>query len=163
MQYLQERNKWDSDCITSIDWKAYTQAVSRFGTRRVQITKLCNDLLPTARWANRYSSITTQDCLHCGQPEDRDHLLRCPFPPRLKWRAKLLSDLRHTHSSAESNPYLVDILIDGLHSWMNALHNQNPGGGVPCVYPVCFFYLPHVLQTPLSPLLSSSTYLAYVF
>jgi hypothetical protein len=119
MQYLQERNKWDSDCITSIDWKAYTQAVRRFGTRRVQITKLCNDLLPTARWANRYSSITTQDCLHCGQPEDRDHLLRCPFPPRLKWRAKLLSDLRHTHSSAESNPYLVDIMIDGLHSWMN--------------------------------------------
>jgi hypothetical protein len=118
MLYLQKRNKWDSTCILTIDWKAYNQAVSRFGSRRIQITKLCNDLLPTARWVNRYDSLTTIDCLHCGLPEDRDHLLQCSFPPRVKWRAKLISDLRKAHSSTENNPYLLDILIDGVHSWM---------------------------------------------
>jgi hypothetical protein len=118
MEYLQARNKWDTECLATIDWKAYTQAVRRFGHRRIQITKLCNDLLPTACRVNRYDSLTTKDCIHCGQLEDRDHLLRCSFPPRVKWRTKLLSDLRHTHSSTECNPYLIDILLDGIHSWI---------------------------------------------
>jgi hypothetical protein len=118
LEYLQQRHRWTPEAMASIDWKAYTQTVSRFGSQRIQITKLCNDLLPTARWANRYDSLTTQHCLHCGETEDRDHLVRCSFAPRLKWRGELLRHLRETHDSPENNPYLLDILIDGLDAWL---------------------------------------------
>jgi hypothetical protein len=118
MEYLKKRNHWSSECLATIDWTAYNQAVSRFSSQRVQITKLCNDLLPTSRWANRYDSLTSEHCLHCGEPEDRDHLVRCTFEPRLKWRKELLTQLRKTHDDPLVNPYLVDILHDGLHSWL---------------------------------------------
>jgi hypothetical protein len=73
--YLQHCNKWTNACIDTIDWQAYTQAIGHFGSREVQITKICNDLLPTARWANRYDKLTTEHCLHCGESEYRDHLI----------------------------------------------------------------------------------------
>jgi hypothetical protein len=119
--YLQKRYKWDTNCIETIDWKSYTQAISRFHSRRIQITKLCNDLLPTARWANRYDSLTTEHCLQCGELEDRDHIICCRHISRTKWRATLLTTLRQVHDSPENNPYLLDILIDGLHSWMTSI------------------------------------------
>jgi hypothetical protein len=122
MEYLKKRNRWSSECIATIDWKAYNQAVSRFHSQRIQITKLCNDLLPTARWASRYDSLTSEHCLHCGETEDRDHLVQCSFAPREKWRTELLSHLRATHDNPLTNPYLVDILIDGLHSWLHHSH-----------------------------------------
>jgi hypothetical protein len=119
MLYLQSQNKWTRDVLDSIDWEAYTQAISRFPSRRVQVTKLCNDLLPTARWANRYNALTTAHCLHCGDLEDRDHMVRCTHPSRQKWRRDLLAHLRTAHESTETNPYLTDILIDGFHAWFN--------------------------------------------
>jgi hypothetical protein len=117
MKYLQERFQWTEQCASTVDWKAYTQAIGRFNMRRIQITKLCNDLLPTARWANRYDSLTTDHCLHCGEQEDCDHLLQCNFAPRILWRNDLLVHLRTAHASTECDPCLLDILIDGLDSW----------------------------------------------
>ena len=78
--HLATRYQWSPAVFTSIDWQAYKQTIGRFRTQRIQITKLCHDLLPTARWAHRYDSLTTEHCLHCGELEDQDHILRCPFP-----------------------------------------------------------------------------------
>jgi hypothetical protein len=117
LAYLQSRFQWSEQCAATIDWTAYTQAIGRFSTQRIQITKLCNDLLPTARWANRYDSLTTDHCLHCGEPEDRDHILRCTFSSRRLWRNNLFVHLRSTHKSTECDPRLLDILIDGLNTW----------------------------------------------
>jgi hypothetical protein len=115
--YLQQRFRWTEECASTVDWTAYTQAIGRYSSRRIQITKLCNDLLPTARWAHRYDTLTTEHCLHCGEPEDLDHILKCTFAPRRLWRNNLLTHLREAHNSNECNPYLLDILIDGLDSW----------------------------------------------
>jgi hypothetical protein len=114
MEYLKRRNQWSSECLKTINWKAYNQAVSRFHSKRIQITKLCNDLLPTSSWVSRYDSLTSDHCLHCGESEDRDHLLRCTFAPREIWRKELLTHLREAHDNPLTNPYLLDILIDGL-------------------------------------------------
>jgi hypothetical protein len=70
MLYLQDRFNWSDQCIETVDWTAYTQATGRFCTRQIQVTKLSNDLLPTARWVNRYDKLTTDHCLHCGEIED---------------------------------------------------------------------------------------------
>jgi hypothetical protein len=132
LAYLQERFKWSDQCVNTVDWTAYTQAIGRYCTRRIQITKLCNDLLPTARWVHRYDKLTTGHCLHCGETEDRDHILRCTFATRRLWRNDLLVHLRETHSSNECDPRLLDILIDGLHTWFS--HSTVDSSRYPCSY-----------------------------
>jgi hypothetical protein len=47
MQYLQYRFEWSDSTITSIAWKSFQLAVQRI-RRDVLITKVCNDILPTA-------------------------------------------------------------------------------------------------------------------
>jgi hypothetical protein len=67
LQYAASRFKWSSSVSATVDWLAYTQTICRFRSQHIQNTKLCNDLLPTARWVNRYDSLTTEHCLHCGE------------------------------------------------------------------------------------------------
>ncbi len=74
-----------------------------------------------ARWANRYDSLTTEHCLHCGELEDRDHIIRCLYPPRQAWRLSLLTHLRETHESNEADHYLLDILITASIAGSKAL------------------------------------------
>jgi hypothetical protein len=115
--YAAKRFNWNPSVASTVDWAAYTQTIGRFRSQRIQITKLCNDLLPTARWVNRYDSLTTKHCIHCGEVEDRDHIIVCVFEPRKRWRQVLLSKLRKAHDSDESDHYLSDILVNGLHAW----------------------------------------------
>ncbi len=86
---------------------------------------MCNALLPTARRANRYNSLTTEHCLHCGEPDDWDHIIKCSFQTKHIWRQSLLSKLRKAHNLDSSNHYLLNFLINGLDcwfkgSWLNA-------------------------------------------
>lgn len=117
LQYTATRFKWCPLVADTVDWDAYTQTIGRFRSQRVQITKLCNDLLPTARWAHRYDSLTTEHCLHCGEIENRDHIIICSYAPRQRWRSALLSKLRKSHDSDSNDHYLSDILVNGLHAW----------------------------------------------
>jgi hypothetical protein len=103
--------------VGTIDWQAYTQTIQRFRSQRTQITKLCHNLLPTARWAHRYESLTTKHCLHCGEVEDHNHIITCSFGLQKTWRTGLLSKLRKAQSSAASDHFLINILINGLHAW----------------------------------------------
>jgi hypothetical protein len=125
LAYVAKRFGWDEATADSVDWPAYTQAIGRFRPQRIQITKLCHDLLPTARWANRYDSLTTAHCLHCGELEDRDHIIRCTFGPRQEWRNKLLSTIRKAHDSDSSDHYLTDILVTYLDSWFRGTKINN--------------------------------------
>jgi hypothetical protein len=120
-EYVEKRFKWTPSITATVDWSAYTQAIARFSKQRTQVTKLCNDLLPTARWVHRYDSLTTEHCIHCGEPEDRDHILQCSHDTRRKWRASLLSKLRKAHDSDSSDHYLLDILITGLDCWFKGV------------------------------------------
>jgi hypothetical protein len=114
LAYVESRFQWTPLITATVDWTAYTQAITRFQKQRTQITKLCNDLLPTAVWAHRYDPLTTGHCIHCGKLEDRDHILQCSHDTRCTWRASLLSKLRKAHDSDLSDHYLLDILITDL-------------------------------------------------
>jgi hypothetical protein len=54
----------------------------------------------------------------CGELEDHNPLVRCSHPPCPKWQNTLFKHLREVHESPSTNPYLVDILIDGLQAWL---------------------------------------------
>jgi hypothetical protein len=91
LAYLQDQFQWTAQCTETVGWTACTQAIRQFSTWHIQIiklctTKLCNDLLlPTTRWANMYDALTTDHCLHCGEPEDQDHMLLCTYAPHCLW------------------------------------------------------------------------------
>jgi hypothetical protein len=91
--------------------------IGQFCTQQIQITKLCKNLLLTVRWENWYDSLTPEHCVHCGEPEDRDHIIKCSFQTRQCWHQSLISKLRKGHDSDSSDHYLLDILIKGLDCW----------------------------------------------
>jgi hypothetical protein len=86
--------------------------------------KLCNDLLLTAQWMDWYDSLTTENCLHCGEIKNRDHVITCSFKPCQIWWNSLLTKLRNGHDSNSSDHYLLDILTNGLTKLRNG-HDSN--------------------------------------
>jgi ferredoxin-like protein FixX len=117
LKYVATRNKWLSAVVDTIDMQAYTQAIGQFRTQHTQITKLCNALLPTAQWAHRYDSMTMEHCLHCGEPEDCNHIIQCSFGSHQTWRNSLLTKLCKAHNYDSLDHYLLDILINCLDCW----------------------------------------------
>jgi hypothetical protein len=121
LEYIQLCHQRSKQATRDVNWTALNQATNRFQARHNQIAKLSNDLLSTSRWANRYDLLVTEHCLLCGSVEDRDHILQCSHPSHHKWRHKLFATIRKTHDSAETDPQMTDILIDGLNRWFRGI------------------------------------------
>jgi hypothetical protein len=94
MTYIHNWFQWTEACADTIDWNAYTQAISWYSTHQIQITKLCNNLFWRAHWANRYNSLTTSRCLHCGEPEDKNKNKYIFIDPRASRHQDGLVDCR---------------------------------------------------------------------
>ena len=92
MQYLQYRFGWSDTTISSIAWMSFKLAVNRI-RRDVLVTKVCNDLLPTAealckrKYQSQVRSVSTTG-------ETRNHIIRCTSPSRIKTCTQLLGALR---------------------------------------------------------------------
>jgi hypothetical protein len=120
LAYIQSRNSWSDDTMAMINLQAHQQALSRMSARHTQLVKLCHDLMPTARITHRYNPLHTPHCFLCKtETEDLNHLLRCTHPDRKPWQHRLFTAIRATCEYQNTRSYLVDILIDGLSSWLN--------------------------------------------
>jgi hypothetical protein len=64
MQYLQYRFGWSDTTISSIAWMSFKLAVNRI-QRDVLITKVCNDLLPTAEALCKREYQSHDKCVLC--------------------------------------------------------------------------------------------------
>jgi ribonuclease HI len=84
IKYLLNHEKWTSDVLDRIDWKAYENAVRNCRAAHAQfITKLTMDLLPTGKRVYRYKPYYDHCCPSCGEAqEDRKHVLRCKHDTR---------------------------------------------------------------------------------
>jgi hypothetical protein len=103
-----------------IDWTAHEKAIHRYLHRRVHLTKLIHDILPTNDNVGTWKENRTEKCPSCSHPvEDRDHVLRCPHPARQEWRRKFILSIRKTCDRLQTRPNLRDILITGLEAWLN--------------------------------------------
>ena len=67
---------WDEKVVTSIAWKCYKIANARI-KQTALITKISNDLLPTAARMCKMHLQTALKCPVCEEVETFDHLLRC--------------------------------------------------------------------------------------
>jgi hypothetical protein len=97
LEYIQQRHVWTTSTIQSIDWRAHELALSRRIHRRVHLTKLIHDILPTNDIASNWTPKRTEKCPSCPfTPEDRDHVLRCSHSTHREWRRTFLISIRKT-------------------------------------------------------------------
>lgn len=117
-EYIMERNNWTPATMATVDWEAHGNALQRGIHKRVRLTKLVHDLLPTNHVVCRFIEDRTARCPTCQHPdEDRDHMLRCSHPANKRWRKDCLISLRKTMDTLITRPYLQTIFMDGLSAW----------------------------------------------
>ena len=94
MRKLQTKFEWSDSVIQQIAWQCLTLATKRI-SRRVLLTKCCNDLLPTGTVLHRHKQQSHDKCPHCGQSETHEHLFLCSKnPARFCGRQKYLKQVR---------------------------------------------------------------------
>jgi hypothetical protein len=112
-QYLQYRFDWPNETIGIIAWKCLSLAIQRIN-RDVLITKVCNDLLPTADTLCQMRYQNHDTCILCNQHETRDHIIRCTAPSRIKWRQQYICALRKRLDSIETEFALKETLSTAI-------------------------------------------------
>jgi hypothetical protein len=124
--YLQQKFKWDDTALHSIDWKSYEQIIKKYSDKRTTIVKHLHSLSPTGHIAHRNDPNQPHECPACSTPyEDNDHVITCPHPTRSIWRDSITKKILQ-YRPKESNPYLLDILRDGISRYHRNLPPINP-------------------------------------
>jgi hypothetical protein len=117
IQYLQYRFEWPNETIEIISWKCMSLAIQRIN-RDVLITKVCNDLLPTAKTLCRMKYQHHDTCILYHQQETRDHIIRCTAPSRIKWRQQYICALRKSLDTIETEFALQETLSTAIAEWL---------------------------------------------
>ena len=118
MEYIQKKNDWEDNTIQDIAWKSLSLAAQQIHNP-VLLTKVCNDILPTASTLQKWNYQETDECVLCHQHEDRDHLIRCNGTSRLLWRIKFIVALRKTLIKKKTHWQLSDMICTSLTEWMD--------------------------------------------
>jgi hypothetical protein len=87
--HIQQRNNWNDQTMESINWRAHGKALSGMIGKRVHLTKLVHDILPTFQRLNKFTNCERK-CPACNIAEEtRDHVIRCRQAKREQWRTNL--------------------------------------------------------------------------
>jgi hypothetical protein len=117
IQYLQYRFSWSNEIIEIIAWKCLSLAIQRID-RDVLITKVCNDLLPTADTLYKMRYQYHDTCILCHNHETRDHIIRCKAPSRIKWRQKYICALRKRMDKMGTEFSISETLSTAIAEWL---------------------------------------------
>jgi hypothetical protein len=117
IQYLQYKFQWSNEVIEIVSWKCLSLAIQRIN-RDVLITKICNDLLPTADTLCRMKYQHHDTCVLCNNHETRDHMIRCTAKSRIKWRNQYLNAIRKKLNSLETEYAITEALCSAIAAWM---------------------------------------------
>jgi hypothetical protein len=117
IQYLQYKFGWPNDTIEVIAWKCLSLAIQRIH-RDVLITKVCNDLLPTADTLCKMRYQHHDTCILCQNHETRDHIIRCTSPSRIKWRQQYICAIRTRLDTMETEFSLKEALSSSIAEWL---------------------------------------------
>jgi hypothetical protein len=120
MKYIQQKHQLSEIAVSRIDWTSHAQVIRHFQTiSNIFMVKFLIKWLHVGKQIHRYNPAAySSQCPSCSCAiEDFDHAFRCPDPNRRRWRSDLRQALfRHTDRS-NTDPALVDLLINGLHHW----------------------------------------------
>ena len=114
MVYLQRKFQWSPTTIKLIDWDTFSAILQKYRDKWPTIVKHIHDISPTGTIANRNNPHLPHECPACNHPhESNNHVILCPSQSRARWRAQMIQKIRE-HKKHPSDPYLIDILQDGL-------------------------------------------------
>jgi hypothetical protein len=129
IQYLQYRFEWSDLTIQTIAWKCLSLAIQRI-RQDVLVTKVCNELLPTAATLYKRNYQNHDECILCQQHETIEHMLRCDFPTRIKWRIQFMCALRKRLEYLETEFSIGETLCTAISEWLETgivnVHNYPP-------------------------------------
>lgn len=118
IQYLQYRFEWSDSTIQTIAWKCLSLAIQRI-RRDVLVTKVCNELLPTADTLYKRRYQNHNKCILCQRRETIEHMLRCKSPTRIKWRIRFICALRKRLEYLETEFSIGETLCTSLSEWLD--------------------------------------------
>ncbi|KAI2495321.1 hypothetical protein MHU86_19220 [Fragilaria crotonensis] len=116
---IQTKYHWSDSTMRMVHWKAHGKAIKVHHTRRVHLSKLIHDCLPTHELLNKFDS-GKRTCSLCQHHcEDRDHIIRCPHSSRETWRLSFLQSLNTFHSTMHTSPILRHVLNKAFAQWLD--------------------------------------------
>jgi hypothetical protein len=86
--------------------------------RDVLVTKVCNDLLPTAEALCKRKYQTNDTCVMCQQQETHNHTIRCSSPSRINCRIKLIGALRRRLEYLETEFAIKETICTVIAEWL---------------------------------------------
>jgi len=144
LRYIQEKYKWTDHTIQGIDWDSHKQAVNSwtYAHRKESLTrspptflrKFLHGWLATGKMVSRYNAtLYPKECQSCQHPiEDQTHFLKCSA--RADWRNKFRDALRKHSTTAETDPMLTEIMLEGIIRWLTETPYPNPHHRLPPQY-----------------------------
>jgi hypothetical protein len=130
-EYMAQKYKWSPDTQACIDWASYSGAINTWNRSHANaktqrrntstfLTKFLHQWLPVGKRVARYNStFHPQECCSCHHPlEDTIHFLRCPH--RRDQHSPFRRELRLKSESLNTDPILMEILLEGLQTWLNS-------------------------------------------
>jgi hypothetical protein len=104
--------------MTTINWKAHGKALKTMIKKRIHITKLVHECLPTLERQNKFDG-GKRMCPGCTESrETRDHTLKCHAVSRQKWRDNFFQAIQEFHAKEDTNPLLRNLLNETMRDWM---------------------------------------------
>jgi hypothetical protein len=144
VRYMQAKYKWTDTTIQGIDWAGHKQAVSSwtYAHRKESLTKspptflrkFLHGWLATGKMVESYNAtLYPKECQFCQHPvEDQTYFLRCNA--RSEWRNKFRDSLRKHSATAETDPILMEVMLEGIIRWLTETPYPNPLHGMPTQY-----------------------------
>ena len=122
LEEMQLRYDWPDGTIETIDWDVHRQATHSQIARRTHYVKLCHEILPTGKTVSQYGQGLPDYCPLCKTPDNVfHHVLRCRHPSRRTWRTETMESLKKRCHQLKMDPMLVDILLEGIQSWLDSI------------------------------------------
>jgi hypothetical protein len=121
MTYRQEKLQITTIELLHIDWESHSHAIRSVPIpNHTFLIKFLHRWLPVGKRGHQYNpSIYPSHCPSCLSPiVDFDHTFRCPSVQRRRWQINLRHELFKLFQRSNSDPVLVNIVIDGLFHWL---------------------------------------------
>jgi hypothetical protein len=117
IEYLPNRFGWSDTIIGTIAWKCLALAARRIN-RSVLMTKVCNDLLPTAETLKRYQYQNSDRYILCDKVETRDHMIQCKAESQCRWRISLSTSMRKKMKLIDTKFEVEETFMTAICDWM---------------------------------------------